>query len=52
MEGCMRDCGCSPQACMRAMIDGATEPLFLSSGAEDYCPDLPAAVTRPSRFPR
>ena len=24
------------EACMRAMIDGATSPLFLSSGAEDY----------------
>jgi hypothetical protein len=24
------------EACMRAMIDGATTPLFLSSGAEDY----------------
>ena len=24
------------EACMRAMIDGAEEPLFLSSGAEDY----------------
>jgi hypothetical protein len=24
------------EACMRAMIDGATRPLYLSSGAEDY----------------
>lgn len=24
------------EACMRAMIDGAASPLFLSSGAEDY----------------
>ena len=24
------------EACMRALIDGATSPLFLSSGAEDY----------------
>eukprot|EP00935_MAST-01C_sp_MAST-1C-sp1_P001287 g1287.t1 len=24
------------EACMRAMIDGATTPMFLSSGAEDY----------------
>eukprot|EP00041_Stephanoeca_diplocostata_P025931 m.691229 g.691229 ORF g.691229 m.691229 type:complete len:578 (-) comp22853_c0_seq5:924-2657(-) len=24
------------EACMRALIDGSTEPLFLSSGAEDY----------------
>ena len=23
------------EACMRALIDGATEPMFLSSGAED-----------------
>ena len=24
------------EACMRALVDGATEPIFLSSGAEDY----------------
>ena len=24
------------EACMRALVDGSTDPIFLSSGAEDY----------------
>ena len=38
------------EACMRAMIDGADTPLFLSSGAEDYflsayCKEIDTLVT-------